>query len=199
MDTLTRRDMTKQIIEAGIPTAQVDEVLTSAVALATDGTIDPKAAVTAAVAATLSFELHAPVQQEQVRMSEPTGDDWELQLGAALGIETAVLAILTPDALVALPPTAFDLPEHPFTWDGTHVVVTHLVLDEQGNSQVEVEEGELIPWFGSGRPAEHKVTRATLHDLPAGWRVVVQRDDDLLPAIQFVQDSSYRLGSAASA
>ena len=195
MDAITRREMTLDLVKAGIPEADLEQALTSAVSLASAGDLDPKAAVTTVVQVMVSNDLKGPTESEQVRLSNPTGDDWELQLGAALDIETATLAILTPDALIALPPTAFDMPEHPFSWDGSRIVVTRLVLDEHGQSLVLDDHGNQVNALD--HPERPRLTTTTLHDLPAGWRIV---EDHALtqgvPTVHFVQDPSYRLHPA---
>jgi len=195
MDTLTRHDITVDLLKAGIPTTEIDDAVTSVVSLASSGEVSPRDAVASVVQVMVSDAVGGGTEAEQVRMSEPTGDDWELQLGAALGIETATLAIVTPDALIALPMTAFDLPEQPFSWDDGQVVVTHLVLDESGASLVHDDEGK--PVNSLDFPDRARLTTTTRHDLPAGWRVV---EDHALtvakPTYHFVQDPSYRLSPA---
>lgn len=195
MDALIRREMTIDLVKAGIPASQIDEALTSAVSLASSGEIGPKEAVSNVVQAMLSFELGGPTETAQVRLSEPTGEDWELQLGAALGLHVAVLAILSPDSLIALPPSAFDLPEHPFAWVDGKVAVTHLDLDSEGRSQTLDVDGERRPWGSDGDAEDDKLVTVTTHDLPAGWRVI---DESTLtgsePRHRFVQDPATRLG-----
>ena len=195
MDTLTRHEMTVELLKAGVPTTEIDGAVTTAVSLASSGEVAPRAAVAAVVQVMVSEAVGGGTETAQVRLSEPVGEDWEMQLGAALGIEIAVLAILTPDALVAVPPTAFDLPEHPFGWDGSKVVVTRLVLDEHGNRLVRNDEGEPVNYFDF--PDRPKLTTAMLHDLPAGWRVIEHTGVAAEAArYQFVQDPSYRLNPA---
>jgi hypothetical protein len=197
MDTLTRHDMAVDLLKAGIPAAEIDDAVTSAVSLASAGDISPREAVATVVQALVSFELGGPTEREEVRMSEPTGEDWELQLAAALGIEVATLAIVAPDSLVALPPTAFDLPEHPFSFDGSKVVVTHLILDEVGASFVSGDDGKPVPALDF--PDRPRLTTTTLHDLPAGWRVVSDQVlTEATPRYDFVQDPSYRLSPPTS-